>query len=187
MKATRIRYFFFFFFPQFFFSVVFFSPLSLDSKTAPSLPGSSQDFVSLVSKSKTVLPPSSHPMRCGAAEATGPGFVCFDVINPRVLLVFVIACFCFLLGVSDYSVCEYLYANILHRNFLSYAGVIGCGAAEATDLGFVCFVINPCVLLATELIWVFFCFINFQILPPPPPECRGRSSRGSTHGCICPS
>ena len=39
------------------------------------------------------------------------------------LPVFVIACFLFvcLFGVSDYSVCDYyLYANILHRNFLRF-------------------------------------------------------------------
>ena len=38
-----------------------------------------------------------------------------------------------------------------------------CGAAEATGLGFVCFVINPCVLSANRVNFgLFFCFINFQ-------------------------
>ena len=47
--------------------------------------------------------------------------------------------------------------------------VMGCGAAEATGLGFVCFVvINPCVLSANRVDLVFFCFINFPILLPPP-------------------
>ena len=39
---------------------------------------------------------------------------------------------------------------------------MGCGAAEVTGLGVVCFVvINPCVLSL-----FFFCFINFPIYPP---------------------
>ena len=49
--------------------------------------------------------------------------------------------------------------------------VKGFGAAEATGLGFVCFfvVINPCVLSANRVDFgLFFCFINFQISPPPP-------------------
>ena len=37
---------------------------------------------------------------------------------------------------------------------------MGCGAAEATGLGFVCFVVDL----------GFFCFINFPILPPPPQD-----------------
>ena len=47
------------------------------------------------------------------------------------------------------------------------------GLAEATSLGFVCFVvINPRVLCQpTELILGFFFFVNFSIfLPPPPPQ-----------------
>ena len=38
-------------------------------------------------------------------------------------------------------------------------GVMGCGAAEATGLGFVCFVvINPCVLSANKvmILGIFF-------------------------------
>ena len=47
-------------------------------------------------------------------------------------------------------------ARILHWHFLHiyrlYAGVMGCGAVEATDLGFVCFVvINLCVLSAKRV------------------------------------
>ena len=51
---------------------------------------------------------------------------------------------------------------------------MGCGAVEATGLGFFCFVvINPCVVSCqpTELFWVdfgLFCFISFPILLPPP-------------------
>ena len=46
---------------------------------------------------------------------------------------------------------------------------MGCGAAEATGLGFVCFVvISPCVLSANRVDLGFFCFINFPILLPPP-------------------
>mgnify|MGYP003571761694 CR=1 FL=1 len=41
--------------------------------------------------------------------------------------------------------------------FQFYAGVMGYGAAEATGLGFVCFVaINPCVLLANRVDLGFF-------------------------------
>ena len=48
---------------------------------------------------------------------------------------------------------------------------MGCGAAEATGLGFVCFVvISPRVLSANRVdLGFFFCFTNFPILPPPPP------------------
>ena len=42
---------------------------------------------------------------------------------------------------------------------------MGSGAAEATGLGFFCFVvINPCVLAANRVDFGFFCFINFPIL-----------------------
>ena len=42
-------------------------------------------------------------------------------------------------------------------------------AAEATGLGFVCFVvINPRVLSANRVDLGFFSFINFPISPPPP-------------------
>ena len=45
---------------------------------------------------------------------------------------------------------------------------MGCGAAEATGLGFVCFaIVNPRVLSANRVdLGLFFRF--FQILPPPP-------------------
>ena len=84
--------------------------------------------------------------------------------------------FC-LFGVSDYSVRDYLYANILYQNFLRftppftinypillplYAGVMGCGAAEVTGLGFVCFVvISLCVLSANRVDLIFFLFHKF--------------------------
>ena len=46
---------------------------------------------------------------------------------------------------------------------------MGCGAAEANGLGFVCFVIlNPRVLLDKVDLAVFFLFHLFPILPPPP-------------------
>ena len=49
--------------------------------------------------------------------------------------------------------------------------VMGCGAIEATGLGFVCFVaINPRVLSADRVDSGFFCFINFPISPPPPQD-----------------
>ena len=48
--------------------------------------------------------------------------------------------------------------------------VMGCSAAEATGLGFVCFiVINPLCCQPTELIWVFL-FHKLSNLPPPPPQ-----------------
>ena len=69
---------------------------------------------------------------CGAAEATGLGFVRFVVINPRVLSANRI-------DLGFFFVYEF--------SKFTYAGVMGCGAAELTGLGFVCFVvINPCVL-----------------------------------------
>ena len=48
--------------------------------------------------------------------------------------------------------------------------VMGCGAAEATGLDFVCFiVINPCVLSTNRVDLGSFCIINFPIFLPPPP------------------
>ena len=45
---------------------------------------------------------------------------------------------------------------------------MGCGAAEATGLSFVCFVVsNPCVFSANR-VFGLFCFIN--LFPPPPPQ-----------------
>ena len=48
--------------------------------------------------------------------------------------------------------------------------VMGCGAGEATDLGFACFVvINPCVLSTNRVDFELFfccCFINFPIVTP---------------------
>ena len=48
---------------------------------------------------------------------------------------------------------------------------MGCGVAEATGLGLVCFVvINLCMLSVNRVdLGFFFCFINFVILLPPPP------------------
>ena len=44
---------------------------------------------------------------------------------------------------------------------------MGCGAAEATGLGFVCFVVlNPHVLSANRVDLGFSCFIKFPILHP---------------------
>mgnify|MGYP003571746643 CR=1 FL=1 len=54
--------------------------------------------------------------------------------------------------------------------FLFQFHPMGCGAAEATGLGFVCFVvINPCVLSANRVDLGFFLFHKFPILLPPPP------------------
>ena len=111
----------------------------------------------------------------------------FCLIFVRVFLVF----FC-LFGVSDYSVREkYLYANILHRYFLQFTppprhtgvmglpsifilhtGVMGCGTAEATGLGFVCFVVNnPRVLSANRVDLGFFVYSA-----PPSHQTRSTSA-----------
>ena len=58
---------------------------------------------------------------------------------------------------------------------------MGC-AAEATGLGFVCFVgINPVCCQPAELILGFFSFINFPILLSPPTGPL-RHSRRSVSG-----
>ena len=55
----------------------------------------------------------------------------------------------------------------------SFVGVMGCGAAEATGLGFVCFIVlNPRILSANGVDLGFFCFINGPISPPPPSLLR---------------
>ena len=46
--------------------------------------------------------------------------------------------------------------------------MIGCGAAEETGLGFVCFVVNPRVLSAYRVDFLFHKIFNFT--PPPPQE-----------------
>ena len=106
-------------------------------------------------------------------------FVCW-------LLVFVIACILFWSFRSFGSWLE-RHPNILHMSFiLPYAWVMGCGATEATGLGFVCFVvINPCVLL----ILGFFVSSNFTSPSDYRPGCgdvlrsvefwRFRRDRGS--------
>ena len=56
--------------------------------------------------------------------------------------------------------------SFLHH--LPPAGVMGCGAAKATGLGFVCFVvIIPRVLSANSVELGVFCFINCPFTPPP--------------------
>ena len=64
---------------------------------------------------------------------------------------------------------------------------LGCGAAEATGPGFVCFaVINPCVLSANRVDLVFL-FHNFQFYPPPQAPTKGREQSDHSPqllGCI---
>ena len=51
-----------------------------------------------------------------------------------------------------------------------YAGVMGCGAVEATGLGFACFVvINPRVLSANRVDLDFILFHKLSNFTPPPP------------------
>ena len=51
---------------------------------------------------------------------------------------------------------------------LTFVGVMGCGAAEETGLGFVCFVvINSCVLLANRVDFGLFFCSNFSFPSPP--------------------
>ena len=64
-------------------------------------------------------------MGCGVSEATGLGFVCFVVLNPRMLSANRVDLGFFLFHnfstftVSDYSVRDKnLYASILHQNVL---------------------------------------------------------------------
>ena len=53
---------------------------------------------------------------------------------------------------------------------MCYAGVMGCGVAEATGLGFFfCFfVINPFVLSANRVDFFFILFYKFSSFTPPP-------------------
>ena len=65
---------------------------------------------------------------------------------------------------------------------------IGCGATEATGLGFVCFVvINPCVLSANRVDLGFFLFHKFSNFTPlgPPTAQQSRSSRARSWGHEC--
>ena len=50
--------------------------------------------------------------------------------------------------------------------FYPHAGVMGCGAVEATDLGFVCFLLLSTVC-CQPTDFGLFCFINIPIPPPP--------------------
>ena len=60
---------------------------------------------------------------------------------------------------------------------------MGCGAAEATDLAFVCFVvINPRVLLANRVDFgLFFVSYIFQFTPPPQPNEGVRQEWDDVH------
>ena len=72
--------------------------------------------------------------------------------------------------IPGHCILEYWYAFIITEYvfFTPPAGVMGCGAAEATDLGFFCFVVmNPRVLSANRVERLFL-FINFPISLPPP-------------------
>ena len=62
------------------------------------------------------------------------------------------------------------------QSFSLCAGVMGCGAAEATGLGFICFVvINPRVLSANIVDFgPFFLFHKLSNLTPPPSRAQGR-------------
>mgnify|MGYP003571725524 CR=1 FL=1 len=51
--------------------------------------------------------------------------------------------------------------------------VMGCGDADATCLGFICFVVvNPYVLSANRVDLGFFVSLIFQFYPPPPGTLR---------------
>ena len=69
-------------------------------------------------------------------------------------------------GGSDFCVFE---TNTL--SIFKYAGVMRCGAAEATGLGFVFLLLSTLVCCQpTELIWAFmFHQLSFFFLPPPLP------------------
>ena len=62
--------------------------------------------------------------------------------------------------------CLYDHSNILHWSFLRSPPP--CGAAEATGLGFVCFVVINRRVLSANRVDLGFMFHNFSILPPPP-------------------
>ena len=54
------------------------------------------------------------------------------------------------------------------------AGVMGCGAAEATSLCLLCCSQPLCVVSQQNWSSFFVCLINFPILPPPPPQLENR-------------
>ena len=62
-----------------------------------------------------------------------------------------------------------------------YAGVMECGVAEASGLGFVCFaVIKPRVFLANRVDFrLLFCFINCPSFTPPPHSSQSYPGRGT--------
>ena len=87
---------------------------------------------------------------------------------------------------------DYFTSRNHHSPLFTPPPVMGCGAAEATGLGFVCFVvINPCVSSVNRVVFFLFhklylFFLEFQIirfmpiffieisfvLPPPPQPNR---------------
>ena len=59
-------------------------------------------------------------------------------------------------------------AFMFQKVILLLAGVMRCGAAEATGLGFVCFVfINPCVLSANRVDNGLFLYLKIHNPPSP--------------------
>ena len=66
-------------------------------------------------------------------------------------------------------------------------GVMGCYAAEATDLGFVCFVVIHPFVSQQSWFGFFFCFMNFPSLLPPFPDGHMMLISDSRHVLDIPS
>ena len=90
-------------------------------------------------------------MGCGAAEATGLGFVCFVVINPRVL------------------------SSVLFINFPILRTLEWWDVVLQKRLAWALFVLFLSTLVCcqlTELMWVFFLFHKFSNFTPPPQDLK---------------
>ena len=69
----------------------------------------------------------------------------------------------------DLDLASYVVMRGLFVWFPHFTGVVGCGAEEETDLGFVCFVVsNPPVLSANKFVFGLLLFHTHFSIPPPP-------------------
>ena len=87
----------------------------------------------------------------------------------------------------EFQSVRFVIGTFTSDKFPLFYGVMGCGgAAEATGLGFVCFVvINTCVLSANRVDFGFFFFVSYivQFTPPPPQRELHSTVHGWDHYC----
>ena len=113
-----------------------------------------------------------------AKRQTGSCFFIFRQ-NRFLFLCFFYILYIFLFVCLEFQIIRFMITTFITSTFFidllrfTYAGVMGCSAAEATGLGFVCFVvINPLMLSAADRVdfWLFLFHWHFLRFTPPPSD-----------------